>query len=604
MKKRTGSPSRSLSSYLDLSSILLIFFVSYFFTEYLVRQGAGSIQLQEFGGTLFVATYIIISLSLIIIYYIAVNVTKIMYDRVRGTVGSRFRLKVFVFFLIVTLIPTALLWFFLSPYFRLISTHFFTKNLYKAVTYGEHLAKDYLKHRYGMPVTSTVLLINNQSYKRVPSLIKKNPLQVSCILKRGNNGYYRYVSGEKKQYNWIMDNHSGLVAEQEFSRDHTPSIIKIRDDDGDSRYYFIAKYSHEYEGTYLIYNHVPSIEVAKVHMVRNARTTWLEAQTFVEGPFRSYGWVIFVMTIPIILFTVWLGHRFSKGITGVIKQLLEATRKVSQGDLDYTVKVNSHDELYALVNGFNSMVRELREHRQEIIYAQRVMAWREVARRLAHEINNPLTPIRLSAERLQKQYNEQADCFGETLKKSVKQILHSVDTVNKLIDDFRHYARLPQSQHTPIDLSAIVEVSLTDVETEADQIKLVTSFISGLWIMGDKKQITQVVLNLFKNAQHAVRERATPEIEIITRKNDKKNRAELIVRDNGCGISKKDIEHVYDPYYTTKKEGSGIGLAVVHRIVMDHGAMIHFRSLENEGTSVIIEFPLLEETDETSNIDH
>ena len=216
----------------------------------------------------------------------------------------------------------------------------------------------------------------------------------------------------------------------------------------------------------------------------------------------------------------------------------------------------------------------------EIVSAQRAQAWGEVARRLAHEIKNPLTPIQLSAERMEmKLLSKLADPEQALLKKSVKTIVDQVDAMKRLVNEFRDYARLPAAELKPLDLNALVQDVLQLYENDAATVRI-TSELDALCppILGDAEQLRQVIHNLLQNAQDASeatrRPDFVPEVSLRTQWVSAAQRVRLVVRDQGTGFPDHILKRAFEPYVTTKSRGTGLGLAVVKKIADEHGARI------------------------------
>ncbi len=227
----------------------------------------------------------------------------------------------------------------------------------------------------------------------------------------------------------------------------------------------------------------------------------------------------------------------------------------------------------------------------EVVSAQRQAAWSEVARRLAHEIKNPLTPIQLSAERLQ--HKLEAKLGGDDaglLQRSVATIVAQVDAMKTLVNEFRDYARLPAAKLAPLDLNALVAEVLALYGQASDRGRLVARCEPGLpWIQGDATQLRQVVHNLVQNAMDAVAEQADGRVVVGTealRGDGGKVRAvRLTVQDNGPGFPEKVLKRAFEPYVTTKAKGTGLGLAVVKKIADEHGARVRVGNLADDAAA-------------------
>jgi nitrogen fixation/metabolism regulation signal transduction histidine kinase len=230
----------------------------------------------------------------------------------------------------------------------------------------------------------------------------------------------------------------------------------------------------------------------------------------------------------------------------------------------------------------------------EVVSAQRVQAWGEVARRLAHEIKNPLTPIQLSAERMaHKLGNKLPEASDQALlRKSVQTIVDQVDAMKRLVNEFRDYARLPAAELKPIDLNSLVADVLSlyarDGETTQGSHVPVRADLDPLApaILGDAQQLRQVIHNLVQNAQDATEGAARREVAIRTQWNEASRRVRLVVQDTGTGFPEHILKRAFEPYVTTKDKGTGLGLAVVKKIADEHGARIDVKNRLEEGVVV------------------
>ncbi|MEY4364096.1 MAG: hypothetical protein RLZZ24_1448 [Pseudomonadota bacterium] len=228
----------------------------------------------------------------------------------------------------------------------------------------------------------------------------------------------------------------------------------------------------------------------------------------------------------------------------------------------------------------------------EIVSAQRAQAWGEVARRLAHEIKNPLTPIQLSAERLaMKLDGKLAPTEQGLLDKSVKTIVDQVDAMKRLVNEFRDYARLPEAVLQAVDLNALVQdvIQLYGSENASVPVQIALDPACPP-ILGDPQQLRQVIHNLLQNAQDATEGQAAPSVQLSTRWSSEHVRVRLSVRDNGSGFPEQILKRAFEPYITTKSKGTGLGLAVVKKIADDHQARIDLKNLPEGGAQVSLSF--------------
>ena len=227
-----------------------------------------------------------------------------------------------------------------------------------------------------------------------------------------------------------------------------------------------------------------------------------------------------------------------------------------------------------------------------IMRAQRAAAWTEVAKRIAHEIKNPLTPIKLSAERLQKKFG--ASIQDPAFRDCTTMIIEQVDDLKSLVNEFSQFARMPQTQPTMNQLNAIIEQAARLFKNTDAKVPITVELDPELpEFLFDADQFKRVITNLLDNAMRAVGSEKNPEIKVSTHYNKALQSAEIKVFDNGEGIPKDLIDRVFEPYMTTKAEGTGLGLAIVKRTVEDHQGFIRALPVSPKGTVIKIEIPLI-----------
>jgi two-component system, NtrC family, nitrogen regulation sensor histidine kinase NtrY len=225
----------------------------------------------------------------------------------------------------------------------------------------------------------------------------------------------------------------------------------------------------------------------------------------------------------------------------------------------------------------------------ELINAQKLATWNEVARRIAHEIKNPLTPIRLTAERLLRRYQAQDPKLGETLELGVSVIVREVDSLKNLVDEFSRFARMPQPQPRAVDLDKLFAelVNLHRGLKTGVEIRAILED-DAKWVTFDPEQLKSVLINLIDNAIEALD--APGVVTLESRRSGKVQ--SIAVADTGPGIRAEDKEKIFQPYFSTKGRGSGLGLSIVHRIVHDHHAEIHVKDNHPQGTVFVLEVPV------------
>jgi two-component system nitrogen regulation sensor histidine kinase NtrY len=226
----------------------------------------------------------------------------------------------------------------------------------------------------------------------------------------------------------------------------------------------------------------------------------------------------------------------------------------------------------------------------QLIKAQRMAAWREVARRIAHEIKNPLTPIQLSAQRLRKRYLEKLQPDGAVFDECTRTIVKQVEELKGMVNEFSSFARMPASQPTPNHLNEIIQETLVLFQGAPKEVRF--EFIPHeLPVFNiDRDQMKRVMINLIKNSLAAIEREG--KIQIETSYDAKLQMVRLEVSDDGCGIPDEEKGKLFEPYYSTKKSGTGLGLTIVNAIVADHNGYIRVRDNEPKGTTFLIELPV------------
>ncbi len=302
----------------------------------------------------------------------------------------------------------------------------------------------------------------------------------------------------------------------------------------------------------------------------------------------------FVFSLPIFFISVLVSLLLTERIISPIVSLEEATQRVAEGDFSFRILTRSRDELSNLVDSFNVMIAELDHSRKKLLQAERITAWQEIAQRLAHEIRNPLTPIKLSAQRILRKHQEAgAEGFGRVLEGSVSAIIGEVESLEKLLRDFSDFAKLPVPQPKPVVLKGLVDDVASMYANLSGSVRISTEEIKESVVVNvDRDQMKQVFANLFKNAIQAMPYGGLLSLRVDTVRKGHSAYYRIAVSDTGMGIEEKDLQRIFDPYFTTKKDGTGLGLAIAQRIVFDHNGNIWVESEKNEGTTFFIDLPL------------
>jgi nitrogen fixation/metabolism regulation signal transduction histidine kinase len=300
-----------------------------------------------------------------------------------------------------------------------------------------------------------------------------------------------------------------------------------------------------------------------------------------------------VFFLPTLLMTAIIAISFTRRVSQPLVELTEATRRVAEGDFSIQILSRPGDELGLLIRSFNAMVRDLEKTRGSLIRAEKISIWQSMAQQLAHEIKNPLTPIKLSADRVLRRWRNEPDRIGEIVESSMLAIIQEVEGLSTLLTEFRTLSRPIEPAQTWTPLREAVEEAIVPYRSSHPRVIFDTQYIQhDVSVKMDKRHINQVLTNLIINGIDAMDGAGKIEIRTDLVKKRESRYCRLSVRDSGKGIVKKDRDRVFTPYFTTKESGTGLGLPIVERIVNDHGGTIWFNTAEGAGTTFFIDFPL------------
>ena len=288
-----------------------------------------------------------------------------------------------------------------------------------------------------------------------------------------------------------------------------------------------------------------------------------------------------------VLATLWFAAR----VTRPIVSLAAAARRVAAGDLSAKVDVESNDELGELAASFNRMTEDLTQQKDRTLQAERVAAWRELARRLAHELKNPLFPLQVTVENLMRAKQKSPELFEEVFHEGTATLLAEIDNLKTIIGRFSEFSRMPQPQRQLTQVNDLVRSVLRVFQAQLqdrNNISVRTDLAQALpEISADPDLLHRALQNLVLNAIDAMPEGG----ELAIRTSGPGNSVEISVSDTGSGLTPEECERLFTPYYTTKQHGTGLGLAIVQSVISDHGGKISVESTKEKGTTFRIELP-------------
>jgi signal transduction histidine kinase len=320
--------------------------------------------------------------------------------------------------------------------------------------------------------------------------------------------------------------------------------------------------------------------------------TFLEAPKFNEQLLSTTS---YLLGLYVIIFGVFIlaASLISTQLTSPLEALREGLKKISGGDLETTLPVKSKDEIGSLTNAYNVMVYRLKDLQEDLARAEREAAWKEMAQQVAHEIKNPLTPMKLNLQHLERQLNVSEDEF-KLLKPKIEKIaanmIEQIESLSQIASDFSKFARPTNQEFKPVELNELL-ASVAELYDPEKKLTIKTEFHEEeLWVQGVKEELRRIIINLVKNAYEAMP--GGGEVTLTSALNRAKDKAAISIKDNGEGIPEETQDQIFVPNFSTKSSGTGLGLAITKKIIEEHDGEISFTSTKGKGTTFTIQLPL------------
>ena len=341
-----------------------------------------------------------------------------------------------------------------------------------------------------------------------------------------------------------------------------------------------------------VFHAIPLRGVGKDHpllgilLIGNSRRSYVELKRRIRDAALLAGGGGIVLAI---LLSSWASAR----VTRPVVQLARAAQDVASGNWDASVQVEGHDEVAQLAESFNRMTSELLAQKERLVQTERVAAWRELARRLAHELKNPLFPLQLTVENLIRAREQSPEMFEEIFRESSQTLLAEISNLKGIIGRFSEFSKMPKPQLQRVQVNEIVEAvaRLFQAQFQAQGREAIYCQMQLDRYLGpmaaDPELLHRALSNLVLNAMDAMPNGGT--LTLRTRRDDGK--VVIEVCDTGSGLTREECERIFTPYYTSKQHGTGLGLAIVQSVVSDHGGRISVQSEPGKGTTFVIELP-------------
>ena len=543
-----------------------------------------------------------IDLVLLVLFFCLIihETYKILKSRKKGALGSETSSRYILFFSTTTLLPSVLIALFSLILFNVALQKYFDKKIKGAISNSAQVANDYVEQTRDSieaDILLMVLDINNKS-----SMFYDNPKRFSTILasqrllrkldevhlldSSGNIIMSNITSSSKifipppeEAFSLSLNGKPIRITDSKTNR--TSALVKL--DNFIDTYLYIVKFM---EPRLLNYLKLTDEAVSFYYSVQ-------ENKTGIKITFA----LIYLLIVSLLLFlSIIISINFASRLTLPIVNLIGASEEISSGNLNAKVPLIETDKEFQKLNqNFNLMIEKLKKQQDKLLASERHAAWESVARKLAHEIKNPLTPIQLSIDRIREKYLNKANDSESKFSNYLNTITKQIKDIEHLVNEFSDFARMPKPKLKKIDLGKVVSRSLSLLQlSEKNIIFTLVKKDSNSYIKGDEEQINRVFMNLIKNSIESINEKKTKNAVFKGKINvDIKQDNDYIyveIKDNGVGFDEDNKKKMLTPYYTTKTKGTGLGLAIVTKIISDHNSTILFNSIKN-GAKVEITMP-------------
>ena len=546
-------------------------------------------------------TLLIIDIFLLLIFFSLIfkNFYRFYYTGKKNKKGSQTNLKYISIFSLFTVIPSLIVAIFSLFIFNFGVQNYFDKQITKAVNNSFDVAKSYLEESKENVLSDVILMsvgLNRASsdYYSNPNRFK-NIMRAEKLLRRLDDVY-------------LIDSLGNILLSD--VQDITEEFVIPSDEDFDQvlegKPVFI---SNNLENKTTVMTKLNSLVDTYLYISRNIDTEILRylneteqavsfyysvenSQTGIKVTFA----IIYIIVVTLLLFlSTAVAITFASRLTKPIVNLIGASDSISKGALDVKVpELETDEELRQLNKNFNSMIERLKEQQDKLLITERYEAWETVARKLAHEIKNPLTPIQLSIDSLREKYKNKLSSQSQEFERYLQTINRQIKDIEKLVNEFSNFARMPRPILKKTNLVDIIKRSLDLIKMTSKNSINLNIKNDKFFINGDEDQLNRVFINLIKNSEEAFDEilkkdanfKGNINIEMYS------NNDYIICRltDNGPGIT--DAKKAMTPYFTTKKTGTGLGLPIVTKIINEHSGNFSIQKQKNgKGTLMTITLP-------------
>jgi len=508
--------------------------------------------------------------------------------------GLKSNKKYITYFALFTFIPSLLISIFSLFLFSFALEKYFDKKVTTVVNNSYELAKNYVNEARNK-IQSEIVLVAfdvNKSKKFLNDNEKeyKRFLQTQKLIRRVDEIHIidlnkkllfstleddaPYLPPLDEALNLVLDDDRPLKIINAFEN-RSAAIMRLQN--FEDRFLYVVKYLDKNISKYL----TESQEAINFYYTVEEKSTGIKI---------SFA-IIYIIIVSLLLFiSISIAIRFSSRFFRSINNLILASTSIGEGNLDIKVpEVKTDKDLEILNRNFNEMIRRLKDQQEKLIITERHEAWGSLARKLAHEIKNPLTPIQLTISRIKNKYStDLAEKNKVDFNENLKIINNQIKQIEKLVNEFSDFARMPKPVFQKNNLVELIKDNIKLLQELDKTIEIeFKNNVQQIFFNCDKEQLSRVFLNLIKNSIESIQQKAEKNSNFIKNisieLNDLNDHISLIINDNGIGFDSltNNIKEILNPYFTTKKQGTGLGLSIVNKIINDHNGNIEFISKED-----------------------
>ena len=516
--------------------------------------------------------------------------------------GSRANRKYITFFSLFTLIPSILISLFSLFLLSYALDKYLDKKITTAVNNSYEIAKSYTAEVSNKTQSEIILIasdLNKNSNYLINNIKEFNRfLNTQKIIRNmdevhivdGNGKLYLSTLTDQKKFIHPLPEALEMVSNDKRPlkitnayKNHSASIIKLENFEG--KYLYIVKYLDKKISKYLI----DSQEALNFYY------TVLNKQTGIK---ISFVFIYLVIVTLLLFLSISIAIKFSSRFFRSINNLIVASSDIGKGNLKVKVpEIKADKDIELLNRNFNLMISQLKTQQEKLIINEKHEAWESLARKLAHEIKNPLTPIQLTIDRLKNLYSKKLETIEkDDFSKSLKIIRKQIKQIEKLVNEFSDFARMPKPILKDNNIFILINDNINLLKELDTDIKIKFNYSENdVFLNSDSEQLSRVFLNLIKNSIESIQEKKLKNINfkgnIELELKDNIDYINFTIRDNGVGFGMftENIKDILNPYFTTKEKGTGLGLAIVNKIINDHNGLLNFISL-HDGAKIEIKF--------------